>query len=388
MVLTRSSPRGGAKSSNRRSAIDDDDPRHDDPHHVARRVWAQPADEDPYDDLSPPGSPNSHVSESMSEGSGENDRFESRSEGGVERFESRSEGGVEGSDDEIHSDDPLSGDDDVFNEPESTIDVRTFVLSDAGPKPVLPPPPSCIDAKSIKVVSTTVNFSDPKGIKRSYARLQKKAMAMSTYITSNRTEWMQHRTQYNQIVNSVYSRFKKTVSSTNADTRKSNNKIQKKEDEIATLKRKLIESKCLLKSAKEESASSCKYIKLTLEKQIRELKHDKNDMSSQIRRLEVKNRDKGGSSNKKDTSILDYKEKLDLKAAAAEQHYHMKVRIAEEKKEREQATRRRRQEELRSQIAVSGGRFEPFSRNSNSHPFSSGGGNGGNERNDDRNYMV
>jgi len=61
-------------------------------------------------------------------------------------------------------------------------------------------------------------------------------------------------------------------------------------------------------------------------------------MSSQKRRLEVKNCEKG-SGSKKDKSILDYAQQLGLKAAAAEHHYNMKVCIAEEKKEREHVTR-------------------------------------------------
>ena len=67
---------------------------------------------------------------------------------------------------------------------------------------------------------------------------------------------------------------------------------------------------------------------------------------------------KGKSSSQ---SLDEYAQKLKIKQIADEERYTMKIRLAEEKKDQEKQTRRTRQNELKSQIAISGGRFQGFS---------------------------
>jgi len=56
------------------------------------------------------------------------------------------------------------------------------------------------------------------------------------FIQSNRLEWLQHRSIYNQVLTACYDRFKKTISANNADIRKANTRASKQDTEIATVK--------------------------------------------------------------------------------------------------------------------------------------------------------
>ena len=87
-------------------------------------------------------------------------------------------------------------------------------------------------------------------------------------------------------------------------------------------------------------------------------------MTTQICRLEVKCWDKQTGIGKSSSNSLDeYAQKLKIKQMVDEERYTMKIRLAEDKKDREKKARRDRQNELKSQIAISGGRFQGFSSN-------------------------
>jgi len=88
------------------------------------------------------------------------------------------------------------------------------------------------------------------------------------------------------------------------------------------------------------------------------LKSDKNKLTGQVRRQEVKGRSCKSVATGKDESIEMFARKLELKHIAEENRYTMKARQVEIKKEREKEARRRRASELHSQIAIIGcGRF-------------------------------
>jgi len=110
-------------------------------------------------------------------------------------------------------DDDIDDDIDDVSEPESVHSesdnedslVRVFVCNDAGPKPVSPPP--TIETKKLKVPTTAVNYKDPQ-MKKLYEKMKRKAHALHDYIQTNRLEWLQHRSVYNQLLASCYDRFK------------------------------------------------------------------------------------------------------------------------------------------------------------------------------------
>ena len=193
--------------------------------------------------------------------------------------------------------------------------------------------------------------------------MKQKAVAVKNAYDTSRSDWMHHRTLYNQVLSSLYERHKRTVVGTNGDMRKASTKLQKQESEISVLKRKVEELKDSAKAKKKAATQEQKALKARYDILIKDYKSERNKMSTQICRLEVKCRAKpvGGGKGKSSTQSLDeYAQKLKIKQIADEERYEMKIRLAEDKKDREKQTRRARQNELKSQIAISGGRFQGF----------------------------
>jgi len=113
-----------------------------------------------------------------------------------------------------------------------------------------------------------------------------------------------------------------------------------------------------IKSIKSAASDEKKMLKSNYEVSIRSLKSEKNKLSGQVRRLEVKGQAGKGVGTGIDESIEIFARKLELKQIAEENRYSMKARQVELKKEREKENRRRKSSELHSQIAISeGGRF-------------------------------
>ena len=80
------------------------------------------------------------------------------------------------------------------------------------------------------------------------------------------------------------------MSACNADMRKANTHASKQESEIATVKGRLMSAKQEIKSIKSSAMDEKKLLKSNYEVSISSLKSDKNNLSSQVRKLEVKGR--------------------------------------------------------------------------------------------------
>ena len=350
MVSTRTSP-GDRRQPNEGA-----------PSRIARQVWGPTARERSPPPRAAPELPSSPPpSPPPSPGSTTHDDHVSSSEDDEEDEELG-----RGQDDEVYSDeDDEEEEDEVHDEVPVTSGI--FMCTSAGAKPILPPPPPVVEAKKLKIPTSVVNFTDAKAGKRAHDRMRQKAVALKNAYDVGRSDWMHHRSLYNQVLSSLFDRFKRTIVGTNSDMRKASTKIAKQETEISALKRKVEELKDSAKTRKKSAVEQQRALKARYEILIKDYKSDRNKMSTQIRRMEVKSREKQSKSKGKSSSnsLDEYAQKLRIKQMADEERYTMKIRLAEDKKDREKKARRDRQNELKSQIAISGGRFNGFTGNSN-----------------------
>lgn len=128
--------------------------------------------------------------------------------------------------------------------------------------------------------------------------------------------------------------------------------------DLLAAKSKLVLAKTEASSVKKSNLARMKETRKNHKVSVRKLRHEKNVLSTKIRKLETELKKKGEKKSRTDKESLEvYKKKLDIHSKHEEKRYSMKVRQAEEKKEREQDTRRRRAVELQSQISIVGGRF-------------------------------
>jgi len=94
--------------------------------------------------------------------------------------------------------------------------------------------------------------------------------------------------------------------------------MQQQENEINALKRKVQESKVDIKKIKQDAAERQKSLKASYESMMKDLKNQRNTLSNQVRRLEVRQRDKQPKTSGKSESIEQYAQKLELKQMAEE----------------------------------------------------------------------
>jgi len=208
-----------------------------------------------------------------------------------------------------------------------------------------------------------VNLASISDLKerRALDKIHTKAVMLCNYISTHRHEWMQHRAIYNQVLSSQHDRFKKTVTSANNDVKKCNTRIQKKEGELLAAKTKLVIARTEIKTMKKSYMLELREQKSANEVSIKKLRHDKNVLSTRVRKLEAELKKKKSQRSKaKEESLELYRQKLDLRAEVEGKRYYMKNQQLEEKKEGERKTRRKRAVELQSQISIVGRRFNGF----------------------------
>mmetsp|Transcript_7895 Transcript_7895/g.17136 ORF Transcript_7895/g.17136 Transcript_7895/m.17136 type:complete len:131 (-) Transcript_7895:471-863(-) len=105
------------------------------------------------------------------------------------------------------------------------------------------PPPPILEVKKMRVPGTLVNYNDAGKAKLAHQQMTRKAKLIYEYISTNRLGWLQHRTIYNQVLTTLHKRFKRTVSSLDADLKKSQTCIQKIQTDLLTAKSKIVVAK-------------------------------------------------------------------------------------------------------------------------------------------------
>jgi len=151
-------------------------------------------------------------------------------------------------------------------------------------------------------------------MEKAYEKMKRKAHALHDFIQTNRLEWLQHRSVYNQMLMSCYDRFKKTISASNADMRKAITCATKQDTNIATVKGRLLAAKHEIKTGgKIAEVEEKNKLKSSYEVSIWTLKSDKNKLSGQGQRLEVGGRSGKSVATGEDESIEMFARKLELK---------------------------------------------------------------------------